>query len=713
MGEGRGSRLLRRLREVGASGVVRRLAEPAIALGRERRVRDFERAFVDRETQGAALGGSLRDATAADLRRILDPKRFFFDATRADLREAFLCRHPKAAEQIREQAAATLRGDLSWVIPGGVGDWHAALPWGGRWPQGPSAGVGIGDEKPLGDVRLSWETGRCTHLVRLAQWGWLDRDVSVGRAAVDGILDWIEENPIGIGIGWAHAQEAALRAVAWLWVLHLVSAIDAGHRPEALRRILESLLAHGEFVVAHRSDSVITHNHLISEASGLVLLGTALGGLPEAARWRSVGCRTLWRQVVKQVGDDGVQAEHSTHYHAFVMDSIAAALVLSRHCGRKVPTAVVLRFAQMAEFVAALVRHDGTLPAMGDTDAGRAWRLGTDPLDRRDVLAVAAVALDRPCWGRVAGDAAGAFWICEGAIVPGAELGPPAGGARRWSAAGIAMARTGYAPDEEIIVFRAGATRFRRDVHQSHAHADALSVLWRWGGRDVLLDPGVYLYSEGEGHRPRMRGTAAHNTVLVDRRDQADVSSRRFGVYGLRAARWLAFAGAADSLTTAAEHPAGGLPRVRRTLRWSPGVLVIFDEILGSGEHEIAVHFHTAAARRVGEAEGLRLRIDGAIDLSFRTSESGATLRASGSEEGSPVFWSPRYGTLVPATRVEIVAGRRPLPYSIATAIEILSSDAEPGPFLVDRDGPSIRVAVAGVELRSLRLAASAAGVEA
>jgi hypothetical protein len=52
-----------------------------------------------------------------------------------------------------------------------------------------------------------------------------------------------------------------------------------------------------------------------------------------------------------------------------------------------------------------------------------------------------------------------------------------------------------------------------------HGHADALSIQLITAGRPVLIDPGTYCYVCPE--RNRFRGTAAHNTLQVDGRDQA------------------------------------------------------------------------------------------------------------------------------------------------------------------------------------------------
>ena len=55
-----------------------------------------------------------------------------------------------------------------------------------------------------------------------------------------------------------------------------------------------------------------------------------------------------------------------------------------------------------------------------------------------------------------------------------------------------------------------------------HAHCDMLSVLLDFWGQSILTDTGVSQYDESK-QRLYERGTAAHNTVVLDGLDQADI----------------------------------------------------------------------------------------------------------------------------------------------------------------------------------------------
>lgn len=671
---------LQRVREVGVGGVWRRVLyrarRAAVLRARVRWNTDFGDQQPTAERIRALLTPTARAASEdpGRLRAALggSGNRFLFPAGDASLRARFRDRHPAAFDRIVREADATRIGDLAWVVPGGTSDWHAALPGGGRWPLAPADQLGIGAARPIGDVRLSWEIGRSTHVVRLAQAAWLTGDVAYARAVVAQLHDFARANPPGLGIAWAHAQEVGIRAVAWLWAFVLTrdfGVFDAA----ALQQWIWLIVSHAEYVATHLADHPVTHNHLVSETAALAVLGMTLPELEGAVRWRKLGTQMLWREVAKLVDDEGVEAEYATHYHAFVLDSLLHVLAVADRAGERVEAPVRARIGAMAEFVALLVRADGTLPAIGDTDAGRAFRLGDAALDRRDALATAALLFDRSDWGAIAGDASGAFWLGGGREIPGAGHAPPPGRARRFDAAGIAIARSGYGADAEIVMLRAGPTRFRSDVERGHLHADALSVLWRIGSDDVLIDPGTFLYSEGDGWRASLRATSSHSCVVVDGRDQADVRTHRFGILGERTARWLAFEGDATHLIAAAEHPADGLPRVRRRIAWSaPGLLVLCDDVLGDGEYRIESWLQMPATS--GNADGAQARLTLASGRCVSVQVAGVAQRIEvmrpAADDGPGAGWySACYGTRCVGTALRLEAGVQRLPAQIVTVL--------------------------------------------
>jgi uncharacterized heparinase superfamily protein len=60
------------------------------------------------------------------------------------------------------------------------------------------------------------------------------------------------------------------------------------------------------------------------------------------------------------------------------------------------------------------------------------------------------------------------------------------------------------------------------DYLLGHGHCDMLSVLLDFQGENILVDTGVFEYEEGE-RRLYCRKTSAHNTLVIDDLDQAEL----------------------------------------------------------------------------------------------------------------------------------------------------------------------------------------------
>jgi len=361
------------------------------------------------------------------------------------------------------------------------------------------------DAGRVGDHKLIWELNRHQHLVVLAQAFVCSGGEERLREIFAELESWWEENPLQRGINWASALEAAFRALSWIWVFHLV-----GHRmpDDFRRRFLLWLYWHGCHLEANLSIYFSPNTHLLGEAVALHAMGRLLARFPEAARWEQSGGVIVEAEMGRQVRDDGSHFEQSSYYHLYALDMFLLHAVLGS------PGAGYLRkLERMAGYLAALMGPGRRLPFLGDDDGGRVFHPYGDPSQfGRATLATCAVVAGAPCRREDLFDQA-LWWIGPAALERVSDAGPAP--ASRWfPGAGVAALACGQT---QVIVDAGGFG----PGSGGHSHSDTLSLVARQGEREVLIDPGTYTYVAEPDWRAWFRGTAAHNTLRIDGRDQA------------------------------------------------------------------------------------------------------------------------------------------------------------------------------------------------
>ena len=130
-------------------------------------------------------------------------------------------------------------------------------------------------------------------------------------------------------------------------------------------------------------------------------------------------------------------------------------------------------------------------------------------------MATCSVLFKRPEWLRADDDLCeqAAWWLGPEAL--SMRAAPTAPRVSRFFAdSGTAT----MVSDDVQLVIKAGPFG---EGSGGHSHSDVLSLTARAGGREVLIDPGTFTYVADPAERNRFRGSAAHNTVRIDGRDQA------------------------------------------------------------------------------------------------------------------------------------------------------------------------------------------------
>jgi hypothetical protein len=165
----------------------------------------------------------------------------------------------------------------------------------------------------------------------------------------------------------------------------------------------------------------------------------------------------------------------------------------------------------------------------------------------------------------------------------------------RFADAGVTLLRTDAGGAPEIWCRLDGGPHGYLGI-AAHAHADALSAEVRYGGVDVLADPGTYCYHGEPAWRSYFRSTIAHNTVELDGRNQSSEGGPFLWLQHANA-REIDVTDSGTAIAWSADHD--GYLSLRRPARHRRSVrldraarrIEIVDEIDG-GAYDVRLAFH-------------------------------------------------------------------------------------------------------------------------
>lgn len=416
--------------------------------------------------------------------------------------------------------------------------------------------------------------------------------------------EWMVANSPGMGTGW-EPYPLSLRVVNWIkWALG----------GAALSHDLIQSLAVQVRWLSRRLEVHLLGNHLFANAKALVLAGLFFEG-PEADAWLEKGLRILAREMPEQLLPDGGHFERSTMYQALVLEDMLD-LVNATRCfsARLSPT----QQRQMADWPQRARSMQAWLHNMCHTD--REISFFNDA-----AFGIAPSVAELNAYAH--------------RVLP--ELPTPP------------VISCFHMPDSGYVRLLHGRAVALLDVAPvgpeylpGHAHADTLSFeLSVWEQR-ILVNSGTSCYGSSD-ERLRQRGTAAHNTVVVDDQNSSEVwggfrVARRAYPMALR----IQHEAEKSATEVICEHNGycrlPGKPIHHRIWHMTEKNFTVIDHVNGKfGAAEARFHFHPD------------LKIESSHNL-----KHGAALLSCGKtvtwqlEHGDPRLerstWHPRFGCSLP-----------------------------------------------------------------
>ena len=564
--------------------------------------------------------------------------RFYSSIENRDATVSFIDHwHPEWLDKIIEESAAICAHRVNFLsyrnIPLGASiNWHRDPISGFDWPRRYYADYDLLHAPPA-DAKVIHELNRHQHLPRLAKAFFVTGDEAYAREAIAQIESWIDQNPKWLGVNWQSSLELAIRCISWLWTIFLLLPSESLDESR-LRRICRSLFAQLDHVYRYPSVYTSPNTHLMGEAAALFIAGVLFPELPRANNWRDFGAATLIDEMQKQVSSDGVYGELSSYYHCYAADFYLHVLALARRNRIQLPETVWNGLSGMLDFVVYLTRPDGTIPLFGDDDGGRV--LALDALDYtsfRDGLSTGSVLFGRPDYKfQARGFREESLWLLGADAWPmfdSLAAQPPSEPCRAFAGSGYFIQRSGWGAHDTHVTFDCGGLGIGSG---GHSHADALSLTVFSGGHEFLIDPGTSVYNCAREWRRYFRSTAAHNTVVIDGKDQSEpgdtfrwktkTPGRLRTHLPLTESDYID----ADTGTTSAR---GVVPHRRRIVHIKPNYWIVLDAFDGTGEHDFDFFYHFASKAQLAVMSDEKR---GEVECRARIEDAGLQLCMFGSD---------------------------------------------------------------------------------
>ncbi|SEO25604.1 heparinase II/III-family protein [Pseudomonas sp. NFACC39-1] len=420
----------------------------------------------------------------------------------------------------------------------------------------------------VGDIKAIWEASRFDWVLPFAQRAKAGEDDSLVRLN-RWLADWCEQNKPYKGVNWKCGQEASIR------VMHLaMAAIILEQIDEPCKSLLDLIALHLKRIEPTIDYAIAQdNNHGTSEAAALYIGGSWLKaqGIPEGGRWLRLGRKWLENRAARLIGVDGSFSQYSLNYHRVLLDTFCMVEVWRRQLQLpQFSPKWYTRSLAASEWLRAMINPlNGDGPNLGANDGARLLQLtDTDYRDFRPTVQLAmALFADVRAYADEGSWNLPLRWL--GLELP--QTIAPSPDSRLFHDGGFAVLRRGSA----MAMLRYPRFRFRP------SQADALHVdLWL-SGRNLLRDAGTYSYNTDVQWLNYFPGTASHNTVQFDDRDQMPRLSRFLFGDWLRTSCMEPLSEVGDTITFVVGYQDGRKARHQRDVRLTENTLRVIDKIEG------------------------------------------------------------------------------------------------------------------------------------
>jgi len=411
------------------------------------------------------------------------------------------------------------------------------------------------------------------------------------RTYINILKDWIE-NVVPPKDGKEHfwdyspwrSLEAGRRMRYWIFSYHIFKESilwDDEINDLFVASVYEHCSQLGEYIC--QTD----HNHTIMHMEGLLYAAVYFNKFDKSQAWINRAISVLESCAREQIREDGVHIEAIPGYHNLCIDLFLRPLIFTERNNLVMSQDYKDRISKMMAFMQATCRPDNTCTPIGDSNV-------FPKISFAYLASLGYYFLQNDTVKEMATLPESAVWLVHTYITERDEIklrnyAQMEKLSRSFESAGFYCMQSSGLANRLYAMLHCGPL-----VH-GHPHADLLSMDIFAYGKSLLTDVGIYTYNECTDRR-YLKGTQAHNTVVVDGCDQAEYE-HRMGFKNTPDYKVHHFEVKSDYEYVDAEHY--GYHRLdepvthRRIFSMiDQSFYVVFDEFTGEGEHDLEQFWH-------------------------------------------------------------------------------------------------------------------------
>ncbi len=440
------------------------------------------------------------------------------------------------------------------------------------------------------------------------------------------VFDWADQNlvdPPASPMSWNdHSTAIRLGVLSQIYIYLVRNSIGS----LSLLRLLLLLSVRHQLVLGEDSFYSKGTNHGLDQAFQLYLSALTFPKFDAVGDLEGLALERLRFEVAGSFSEESVHIENSPAYHPVILSSVLQVNSAIRALGGTPPIADLNGFIPPAlKFLAYILRPDGCLPAIGDSEIAPVrnnltWLLGFEGWpELLHAMSCGEEGVDFAAWHAV--------FPHSGYMV---FRGNPAK----------------FSPRERPhIVFKCGF------LSRYHRQDDDTSFVLNALGEDWLVDGGLYIHDHGVPEREYMRSAPAHNLLMP------------VGVSALRKPADGGISSLVDSCLEDENAYVIGRTRmfpgfeVERKLSYAGDLrLEVFDSCIAESPDQGSYlqFWHVPSVHDVDVTES-GFTVLSKTGNSMRASFSGdcmVRVSLASAADGAMGIWSPTYGKLEPVTVV-------------------------------------------------------------